>query len=205
MPEGSDLIAKTIGESIEPLAEASGVLGPVKELSEWVSSFIHYRRMPFLAKQVHRAAEKIRSKRLPPAAVSDKLLRALLEGGSMEDDGSMQERWANLLANAATESAAEVHPAFPEILRQMQPDEAAILDALAEAAIQDGARAFVRINNVIEASRENLKRLGLVEVTTYTEDVNPAFAPGGFTQTSIRVTDLGLAFVIACREPLPAD
>ena len=49
-----------------------------------------------------RAAEKIRATGLPTNAVEDRLLRAVLEEGGFVDDETMRERWAQLLANAAT-------------------------------------------------------------------------------------------------------
>lgn len=69
------------------------------------------------------AAEKVRASGLSPSAVSDKLLRAVLEDGATEDDPAMQDRWANLLANAGTGSA-DIRAAFPKMLSELEPVEA---------------------------------------------------------------------------------
>jgi hypothetical protein len=129
--EEIELASKAIGESIGALTDASGVLRPVREMADWVTSFIHYRRQPALAKQMMAAARKIRDAGIPIVAVEDKMLRAILEAASLEDDPSMQERWANLLAHACTDET-QVPPAFPAILQQLEPIEAQLLDRLVE-------------------------------------------------------------------------
>jgi hypothetical protein len=98
-------VAKAIEElepAVQALAGAAGLLGPVRELAMWATDLIRYRRVPFTAKLLMRAAEKVEKSGCPPCGVDDRLLRAVLEEGAMEDDTSMQERWANLLANAMT-------------------------------------------------------------------------------------------------------
>ena len=40
----------------------------------------------------------------------------------------MGDRWANLLANAATDSTAGVHPSFPGVVRELDWLDARILD-----------------------------------------------------------------------------
>jgi hypothetical protein len=69
---------------------------------------------------------------LPEHAYSqldDKLLQAILEGGAKEADESMQDRWANLLANAMTSRSAEVPRALPTMLGELEPAEASMLDS----------------------------------------------------------------------------
>lgn len=78
-----------------------------------------------------KAAEKVKASGLPAHAVRDKLLRAVVEDGSMEDDEEMQERWATLLANAATDKD-EIRLAYPRILAELEPKEALLLERLWE-------------------------------------------------------------------------
>ena len=55
----------------------------------------------------------------------------LLEGAALEDDENLSNKWAGLLASAATSNEAEhSHPSFPRILSEMSPREALILDKL---------------------------------------------------------------------------
>jgi Abortive infection alpha len=204
MNEEIELAAKSVGESVGALAEASGVLGPVKELADWVTSFVHYRRQFALAKQVNRAAEKIRAARLPPAAVSDKLLRALLEGGSMEDDESMQERWANLLANAVTGSSVKVRIAFPKILSEIEPAEAALLDKLASETPPDNLFAIHELESfkgLHTGGIGNLVRLRLLDYVRTMPNTWGTITDDGSGIFGVTFTRLGWKFLLACRNP----
>src|ERR1039458_3411347 len=64
-----------------------------------------------------------------PKAVPIKLLFPLLEGASLEENEDLHTMWAALLANAASpDNTVEVRPGFISVLRQMSPDEAALLN-----------------------------------------------------------------------------
>jgi hypothetical protein len=68
-----------------------------------------------------------------PQAVPPKILFPLLEGASFEEDEDIHTMWAALLANAASEKVSDtVRPGFIAILRDMAPDEAALLRAVSE-------------------------------------------------------------------------
>ena len=108
MSEEIELAAKSIGSAVGELAERSGLTGPPNEIVSFLSAYIHPRRGVFAAKQLASAAEKVRRAGLPPAAIRDDTLRALVEGGSLADDENMHERWANFLANACLDSKAKV-------------------------------------------------------------------------------------------------
>jgi hypothetical protein len=199
-----ELAAKSVGESVGALAETSGVLGPVRELADWVTSFIHYRRQPALARQVSRAAEKIKGSGLPPAAISDKLLRELLEGGSDEDDETLQERWANLLANAMTEDSAPVRVAFTTILADLEPGEARLLDWMADKA--DAAKVDDLLDQpmpswVPPGGRDNLVRLMLLRRVEEQVDTKTLVLHGPPRVAGYTFTELGWEFLRACPDP----
>ena len=62
-----------------------------------------------------------------------KILFPLLAGASFEEDENLHDMWAALLANASSpDNAAKVRPGFIATLRQMAPDEAALLIRIAE-------------------------------------------------------------------------
>jgi hypothetical protein len=121
--------AEELEPAVQAFAEAAGLFGPVREFALRATDLIRYRRAPHQAKLLMRAAEKIKASGLPPSAVEDRLLRAVLEDGAMEDDEDMQERWANLLANASI-GAANMKAAFPTILAELDPRDAQLLDAV---------------------------------------------------------------------------
>ena len=122
--------AQELQPAVQQFAAAIGRTGPVSELVDWLTDLIHYRRAPHKATLLMEAAEKIAATGLPTRAVEDRLLRAVMEDGALEDDRSMQTRWANLLANAAIADRMLPHVAFPEILKQLTPTEASMLEAM---------------------------------------------------------------------------
>ncbi len=143
-----------------------------------------------------RAAEKIKATGLSTSAVPDKLLRIALEDGAMEDDPSLQERWANLLANAATNPSL-VHPAFPRMLSEMDSRDARILDAVhvETTAPQVRSQLIPRISSVDNPdwpALENLSRLGLIHYEAPT------------STGRVYITPLGSLFVRACEAPRAA-
>lgn len=61
--------------------------------------------------------------------VATRLFFPVLQAASIEDDDDMQSRWAALIANEAVD-VGSVHPSFIEILRQLAPQDARLLDMI---------------------------------------------------------------------------
>jgi hypothetical protein len=59
----------------------------------------------------------------------------LMDGGTLEDDEEMAERWASLLANVAG-GARDVPPSFASVLRDLEPEQARILDHVYQTMMQ---------------------------------------------------------------------
>jgi Abortive infection alpha len=209
MGEEIELAAKTNAEVVTALAEASGALGPPQEFWGAITSAIHYHFYPRVIKQAQAAAEKIKESGLPERAyadIPDKLLRAILEQGAVEDDSDMQERWANLLANALTSDSADVRIAFPRILSELEPSEARLLDRLANNkgdpriphnwAIAEFAVTEPDLENV---ERLELIRYELTDALTYGDMADLS----GASRKSFNLTSFGRALVEACRAPQP--
>jgi hypothetical protein len=65
--------------------------------------------------------------------VEEKLLLPLVQAASLESDPSLADKWAALLANAADPARySGVQPGFIEVLRQLTPTDAQVLE---EAAV----------------------------------------------------------------------
>ncbi len=210
MCDVSDLVpyAKAVDElepAVQAFADATGALGPVRELAAWATDLVRYRRAPYQAKLLMRAAEKVRASGLPPSAVEDKLLRAALEDGALEEDEEMQERWANLLANASTRPA-RVRAAFPKILAELDPTEARFLDGLARTRTDENYGQAVEYEPlpswVPAGGRDNLLRLNLLRELRQEETgtaESPVMVRGpvvGYVFTA-----LGWELVKVCRPP----
>jgi hypothetical protein len=199
--------AAELEPAVEAFAEATGALEPVREATGWLGDTIRYRREAHLAKVLMRAAEKVKASGLPAQAVRDKLLRAVLEDGSMEDDERMQERWATLLANAATDNEDKIKLVYPKILAELEPKEALLLDRLWEKTPNPAEEPFETVGfettkDLVDlAGLYNLERLGLLKWIWSTGTTWDELSNGKVTLMGVQLTELGWEFVGACNPP----
>jgi hypothetical protein len=200
-----------VGKELLPAArafqEAVGQTSVGQEIGQWLADVVRYRRASHQARLLMRAAEKIRASGLPASAVEDRLLRAVLEEGAFEDDERMQERWARLLASAAT--GVTVPPAFPEILRQLEPIEARLLDELVRVRrpLLHGQLTYIgHLSGVDGLEWRHLDNLERLQVANWQwhGPVNvplPDDPAECGLDVEIYETQLGRALVDACAEP----
>lgn len=197
--------AAELEPAVEAFAEATGALEPVREATGWLGDTIRYRREAHLAKVLMKAAEKVKASGLPAHVVRDKWLRAVVEDGSMEDDGGMQERWATLLANAATDNKDKIRLAYPRILAELEPEEALLLDRLWEKTPNPAEEPFETVGSettsdlVDIAGLYNLERLGLLKWIWSTGTTWDELSNGQVTLKGVQLTELGWEFVNACK------
>lgn len=207
--DGIKLAAETSGAVVKALAEESGVLEPAREYSEYIKSIIHYRHYPRLVARAIGAAKKIEESGLPRRAfteVPDPLLRAILVSAAEEDEPTMQERWENLLANALTDDSADVKRAFPNVLRELEPVEAALLDRFADTATEETVRTTrfrIADAEIGLAGLDNLVRLNLLEYARSTPTLLGSINIDRSNISEVMFTDFGWSFVQACRSPKP--
>jgi len=212
MSEEIELAAKASAEALTALTEASGALGPPREFWGAISAGVHYSFYPRIVSQAITAAERIKKSGLPPQAygeIPDRLLKAILEGGALEGNETMQDRWANLLANALTADSADVRVAFPAILAELEPGDAAALDAMADRTSAESFRITKFTLDELAGfgadatGCENLNRLALLHYVRTMPTTMGSISDEGATIIAVRLTELGWAFVQACRTPVP--
>jgi hypothetical protein len=148
---------------------------------------------------------------IKPEAVKLSLLFDVVDKATLEEDDELQDRWARLLASAADpKHNALVLTTFPDILRQISKDEALFLEDMYLRRLKSNPdtaewAALMRIAlnsepiSVAPVYEDNLRRLGLIsEVGTPQRVSGVAFAKA---PRKWELTDLGLAFVKACKGP----
>lgn len=106
------------------------VLGPsADELGVAIAEHARIYRLKNAFRLFKRANEMTAEAGFEPQQVSMKALLPLLEGASLEDDESLADKWAALLANAANpDNKVVIKPAYADILRQLTTQEAQIMD-----------------------------------------------------------------------------
>jgi len=230
MPDSSSAIAITKG--VDTLSKAGGELlvrifgGVADEIGEYLQETVHLRLKARRAKVLERAAEAIAHAGLEAHEVPLRTLLPIMQGAAIEDDETLVERWAALLANSATEPT-DVRPIYAATLSVLSPTDAKVLDRAYGIAAQQVARdsyeaRYVRENLLMESFELPLKELqislntliscGLIDRVTsdsmqleeYTGIQMAEFVfshkygrrPDVFTLTS-----LGQSLVEACRMP----
>jgi hypothetical protein len=200
----ADFIGRVIGE---PLEQAGGILRDLLGMVRFELSLKLLRR-------AQRKLEEAGLDHAPLRPISLTRLLPILESGSVESEASMQERWAALLASAIVDPEG-VPPAFPEILRQLEPREAALLDALFEAAMGDGGLSGEwRMRHLAASDLADVLGLraegydiainNLIRLRVCSPVNNATFGGAVEDLSQVVLTGFGYAFVRACRSPSPA-
>lgn len=192
----------------------------VKQTGGILSDTVRFWRWKNQVAIVLKAKKVLEEKGLSKQAVSLKVLVPLIDASSLEEDESMQTRWANLLANAIS-GVMEIKPNYVEILKELSPVEALVLDKLYEAVIteSDHKKRFqmqfdkekivewLKLeNDTANLLIENLFRLNLCRMpgstgVTFGENMRVAIS----TTDVFEFTATGLDFVRACRTPQKYD
>ncbi len=208
MNDEMELAAKTSGEVIAALAEKSGALAVPQEYASYIAARIHLRHYPTLIERAMTVAVKLQAMGLPRRAFSaldEPLLTAILEGMAEETNPDLQEAWENLLANTLAEGSADVRRGFPDILRRLDPKDAHVLDHWTRDATAE--KVYVELHTTMPSERDgpglgNLTALGLIQPQRQLPTtLGSIHDDGASTIIGYSVSELGWAFVQACRMP----
>lgn len=180
---------------------------------------------------VEDAAGMLQDAGIEPQAVPGRILMPVLEHCSWEEDEELQRKWAALLANAASPAmASRIIPAFAEILRQLTPLHAAVLQWMfnmkedvstgiphwpdvsrreVEARFQLEPRNYALLVTDLERlqviePRRDLKLPFPDDGTVEADEVWPLIIAAWNDRVrydSIGLTSLGLQFIEACTPP----
>jgi hypothetical protein len=184
------------------------------------------------AKQVaSTAAAQLKAVGREPQPVEPKLLLPLVQAASLENDPSLADLWAALLANAADpKGTIHVEPAFVEILKQLNPLQVKVLDTLlvmirpilgnyTNYPFLPYSHIVKRLpsgyqDRELDVARDNLIRLGLfnaqgsfdmtkasVDEELAKDRVGGALKMQSNGNHNVILTALGTAFLEACMPP----
>jgi hypothetical protein len=200
-------LVRSAADEISP--EVSRFIGtiagsPAIEVSELIAEQIRAWRFRLEIRHLRKAMAQLEQAGLSPKVVPMRTLAPLIEGASLEDDESLGDRWASLLANAASGSQS-VPPSFPGVLRELDPVGAQLLDYVYETHMQlapdlrphfaadvTRAQGEMALSDVeLEFHVDNLIRLRLI--------TSPGLFGGGSNMKHVSLTQFGRSFVRACR------
>jgi hypothetical protein len=130
-------VAKTAGTFAEVTKKVGGfvskVIGPASNqiggiLEDWTRyyRFTNLLRIADKVETLH-ARRKIDGKTMP---IPPRVAIPMLESAALEDDDTLQDVWAKLIANSTDPNfKSAFHPGYIEVVRQMSPDETMILNS----------------------------------------------------------------------------
>jgi hypothetical protein len=134
--ENLEAIAKgTAAGLMEPFGDLiKALLEPgAKEAGLLIRDSIRIYRVNRARRLFERANTMFKARNITPKPIAPKLLIAILENGSLEDDDDLQDRWAALLVNSSDNRGKDLLPSAPEILKQLSPWEVLLLQNCFEA------------------------------------------------------------------------
>jgi hypothetical protein len=213
--EGIKAAAETAKNFLEKL-----VGPPIEELGGLLADQVRFYRFKNQIRILLKAQEFLRKAGVNPKRVPLKTLVPILEEGSLEEDEFMSVKWASLLATAADpNSKISVQPSFPEVLKELSPKEALILDKIydmvvslpipreewpSRGAIASSLKQVLQLSDEeFEIAIDNLFRLRLcLAPSTKLEFIDHLEHRFQLQMKNIIcLTDFGFAFVSACRWP----
>lgn len=186
-------VAKSTGKAIDAGRELGGFLsryvgGSLEQAIGIVEDKLKYLRWERQIRLIERANHFLAEKGLPQPSRKVPLQVAipLIQGGSLEEDDWLQDRWAALLVNAADASShTEVRRAFISILEDLTPLDALLLEMIYSSTqvldvqiaiwttflpghvmLEKPDQENLRPPAHVEISLGNLARLGLITTAT---------------------------------------
>jgi abortive infection alpha-like protein len=186
------------------------IAGPLAdEIGESLALLARPYRIALSVKMFKKTQRTLKEAGLPAQPVPPRLFLPMLEAASIENDEDLHTKWSALLANAAS-SPEKVHPSFIEILKQLTPDDARLLDKLYTATNDQKYRWLNR--SLWDADQygipfQNLMRLGMIQVTYDVDGMKVSMRSSGdpFVSGEMKeerwLTEFAVAFIEACHPP----
>jgi Abortive infection alpha len=142
----SDLLHSLLG----PAAQQYGLLLGEKVLVRRLEY-----RIGNLAKILGKVKQMHAEVGIEPRVIPPRVSIPAVDAASVEDDETVQERWAALLANAADpQFQANILPSFVEVLKQLTPEEARLLQHIYKVAEIEGVgEDAILIGNIAALSK----------------------------------------------------
>ena len=192
------------------------IIPPCEELGLLLQDQVRLWRFKNQVRILNKAEEYLKKKNIKPQKVPFKFIAPLLEYSSFEEEETMQERWAALLARAADPKYIHKNNLYClEILKQISPTEAKVLDAMFEfhpleylrsIDYKERDKVIMERNNLdfpdYQVLLSNLLRLGLIEEDSNSKSAHRLMtnAPRFHTiKSKTELTDIGYLFVRQCK------
>lgn len=200
-----DLIPEDLGRFMGTILGSASI-----EMDQLIAERVGWWRFKQRVTVAKKAKKLLDAADMTPKEVPLRTSVPLLEAASLEEDEDLQDRWASLLANAAG-GIVDVPPSFANVLRELDPVSAKILDFVYQGTMHSAIHFQHRVKidtTGFDASMgvaedrlpfhlDNMIRLGVLRT--------PNDASDDGLYDSIQLTAFGRSFVKACQPPGTPD
>ncbi|MGA7314637.1 MAG: Abi-alpha family protein [Silvibacterium sp.] len=133
MTDAGEIIKSGAGEKIADLVNK--LAGPLaEEVGMIFGDTVRVYRVKNWIKTLQKTERLLRDSGLPANPVPPGLFLPIMEASSIEDNETLQEMWAGLLATASQKTDS-VSPAFIETLKQLTPGDARHLEVICQESL----------------------------------------------------------------------
>lgn len=205
---------------VDHLAEAAShflkevVTPPLSEVGGLLADRVKWFRFKNQVTVLSKAEKYLRDNNIKAKKVSLKVLTPMLEYSGMEEDETLQEKWAALFANTASNPDEMDTTLYAHILSELSKKDAMIFQFIADLSVQTHSGTFINEQNGRPASltvsykkNEYLAADTVNKVFGYSEInldnlyrlrlIKPAGARSGDQDIFFIMTDLGFRFLSA--------
>ncbi|MGH7195598.1 MAG: hypothetical protein ACREGA_02350 [Candidatus Saccharimonadales bacterium] len=140
----------------------------MQEIGSLVYDNVRLWRVKNQVNVLEKASKLVKAHNLDVDSINLKILVPLLQNASLEEDDALQDKWAAMLANAATKNLP-IEIAFPKILAELSSLEVKVLDWLyvnkqtTSIDLNTIERHFELEEGKLEVPADNFLRLGIWE------------------------------------------
>lgn len=197
MGENKIDITSTLLEST--VEGAKGFLGKllgasVEEYGLMLADNVKLKRFKNQLKMVNKAQKIVQESGINIKQISIKQLVPLLEYSSLEEDETLQDKWAKMLVNFIDSEMVYESSIFPFILSQLSSQEVKILDQVFDLQNKNHLNFYLQ-----GIEKHNLIRLGLVEPTLNKKKLKTLYNYETISsRNTLALTELGIQFVNSC-------
>jgi hypothetical protein len=135
-------------EAMKPFADLFQKLfgGPAEEIGGMMQDSLKVRRFRRQLKLLEKVQQITDDAKFEPQRVPDYIAFPVMNDATLNDDPTLEEMWASLLANASKpDVGATLSPMFPKILANLTPRQAQFLDLYFDISVY---QIFVKIRPI---------------------------------------------------------
>ncbi len=140
---------------------------PLEEIGLFLKEKVTFWRFKNQLTVVNKAREYCITHNISPREISLKILAPLMENASLEEDETLQDKWATLLGNMADSEQNIQNHVFPYLLSQISKNEFKVL----EATWNSKRQRIANLNKELIGALNN-ERIKQVELSIQLENLN---------------------------------